>query len=59
MRDMRNAYKILFRKHEGKRPIMRFSHKWKDNIKMDIKYIWREGVNWLHLAQNNKSGKLL
>jgi hypothetical protein len=27
-------------------------HKWKDNIKMDLKEIGREGLDWIHLAQN-------
>jgi hypothetical protein len=32
---MRNAYKILVGKPEGKRPFGRPGHKWKDNIRMD------------------------
>jgi hypothetical protein len=58
-REMKNAYKILIGKHEGKRPIMRLSRRYEDDIKMDIKDLGREGVNWFHLAQNRASGELL
>jgi hypothetical protein len=33
--DRRDAYRILMRKPEGKRPPRRSRHKWEDNIKMD------------------------
>jgi hypothetical protein len=33
----RNAYKILVRKPEGKRPLERPRRKWVDNIKMDLR----------------------
>jgi hypothetical protein len=36
---VRNWYKILAGKPEGKRPIGRHRHKWKGNIKMDLKDI--------------------
>jgi hypothetical protein len=38
MGEMRNAYKILVRRPEGKRSLGRQRHRWKDNIKMDFKY---------------------
>jgi hypothetical protein len=34
---MRNAYKILVRKSEEKRPLRRSTHRWENNIKMDHK----------------------
>jgi hypothetical protein len=34
---MRNAYRILVGKPEGKRPLGRPRHRWVDNIKMDLK----------------------
>jgi hypothetical protein len=37
---MRNAYKILVGKPEGKRPLGRPRHRWEDNIKLDRKEIW-------------------
>lgn len=30
-------YKILVGKHEGKRPFERLRHRWKDDIKIDLK----------------------
>jgi hypothetical protein len=32
IREIRNAYKILIRKPEGKRPHGRPRHKWEDNV---------------------------
>jgi hypothetical protein len=40
MRNMRNKYKILVRKPEGKRPLVRSMHGWEDNIKINFKKIW-------------------
>jgi hypothetical protein len=34
--NMRNAYKILIRNTEGKRPLGRPGHKREDNIKVDL-----------------------
>jgi hypothetical protein len=34
---MRNAYKVLIRKPEGKRTFGRCRHRWKDNIKLDLR----------------------
>jgi hypothetical protein len=33
----KNAYKILVRKPEKKRPLGRHKHKWEDNTKINIK----------------------
>jgi hypothetical protein len=49
---MKNAYKILLGKREGKRPFRRTWHRWEDNIKIDLRKIRLEGVNWIHLAQD-------
>jgi hypothetical protein len=46
---MRNAY-ILVRKTEGKRPLERPRCRWEDNIRMDLREIGLEGVDWMHLA---------
>jgi len=34
------------------RPLERFMYRWEDNIKMDLKGIECEGVDWIHLAQD-------
>jgi hypothetical protein len=47
MQEMRNAYKP-----ERKRPLARPRCRWQDNIRMDLKEIMWEGVDWIHLAQD-------
>jgi hypothetical protein len=51
--EMRNAYKMLVGKPEGKRPVGRSRSRWENNNKM---YIWERvfgGVDWIHLAQDS------
>jgi hypothetical protein len=45
-----NASKILVGKPEGKRPLGRPTRRWEDSIRMDLREIWCERVDWLHLA---------
>jgi hypothetical protein len=49
---MRNAYTILIRKPDWKRPIGRLRRRWEDNIKMDLRETEREDGDWIHLAQD-------
>jgi hypothetical protein len=56
---MRYAYKILAGKPEWKRPLIRPRHRWDDYIKMDLRDIWLEGVNWIHLAQHRDQWQAL
>jgi hypothetical protein len=44
--------KISVRKAEGKRPLRRPRCKWEDNIRMHLREIRWEGVDWMHLAQD-------
>jgi hypothetical protein len=48
---MRNAYDILVRKPEDKRPIRTPRHRWEDNIRMDLREMVG-GVNWTCLAKD-------
>jgi hypothetical protein len=50
--ETRNAYRILVEKPEGKRPLGRPTRRWVDNIKMDLREIGWDGVDWIELAQN-------
>jgi hypothetical protein len=34
---LRNVYKILIGKPEGKRPLGRPRHRWEDNIRLDLR----------------------
>jgi hypothetical protein len=36
---------------EGKRPLERPRHRWKDNIKIDLTKIGLDVENWIRLAQ--------
>jgi hypothetical protein len=56
---MTNAYKILVRKPDGKRPLGRPTHRSEDNIRMDLGEIWWKmwtGFIWL---RTGISGRLL
>jgi hypothetical protein len=39
-------------KSEGKRPLELHRHRRKDNIKMNLKTVRFEGVNWIHVAED-------
>jgi hypothetical protein len=39
MGEVRNAYKVLVGKSEGKRPLGRPLHRWEDNIRMDLREV--------------------
>jgi hypothetical protein len=58
MGGMRNAYRILVGKPEGKRPLGRPKHRWEDNVEMDLREIGWEDANSIHLAQNMICGRL-
>jgi hypothetical protein len=47
-----NAYRVLVRKPEGKRPLGRHRRKWEYNIKMDVREIGWGGMDWIHLTQD-------
>jgi hypothetical protein len=51
MGEMRRECKILIRKPERKRPLVRPSRRWEDNIKTDFKERLCE-INWIQLAQD-------
>jgi hypothetical protein len=59
MRETRNAYRILVRKPEGKRPLGRPRRRWVDNIKMDLRGIGLDGMDWIDLAQDRDQWRAL
>jgi hypothetical protein len=34
-------------------------HRWEDNIKIDLRKIGWEGVDWMHVAQNRDQWQIL
>jgi len=39
--------------------IQNFRARWEDNIRVDCRKIGREGTDWMHLVQDETSGRLL
>jgi hypothetical protein len=52
MGEVRNLYRVLVGKPEGKSPLGRPRRRWDDGIKMDLREIVWGGVEWIHLAQD-------
>jgi hypothetical protein len=52
MGEGRGVYRVLVGRPEGKRPLQRPRRKWEDNIKMDLREIGIDGVNWIQLSQD-------
>jgi hypothetical protein len=46
----RNAYRILVGNPEGKRPLGR--RRWVENIKIDLREIGSDGMDWIDLVQD-------
>jgi hypothetical protein len=45
------AYRVVVGKPEGERPLGRHGSRWECNVKMDLKEIVLESVDWMNLAQ--------
>ena len=50
MEQFRNAYRVLVRKPESKRPLGRPRRRWEDNIKMDLREVDCDPGDWIDLA---------
>jgi len=50
--ETRNAYKIFVGKPKGMWPLGRPRRRLEDNIRMNLKEIWCEGVHWMHVAHD-------
>jgi hypothetical protein len=59
MGEKRNAYRILVGKPEGRRPLGRPRRRWVDNIKMDLRVIGCDGMDWIDLVQNRDKWRAL
>jgi hypothetical protein len=54
-----NAYRILVGMAEGKSPLGRRRRRWVDNIKMNLREIGWDGMDWIDLAQDINQWKAL
>jgi hypothetical protein len=52
MVEGRGVYRVLVGRHEGERPLGRPKHREEGNIKLDLREIRIDGVNWIQLAQD-------
>jgi hypothetical protein len=59
MGEIKNAYRILVGKPEGKRPLGRPKHRWMGNIKMDLREIRCDGMGWHDLDEDREQGSAL
>jgi hypothetical protein len=57
--EKRNAYRTSMGKPEENRPLGRPKYRWVDNIKMDLREIGWDGMDWIHLAQDRDQWKAL
>jgi hypothetical protein len=55
----RNAYRILAGKPDGQKPLGRQRRSWMNNIKMDLREIGWDGMDWIDLAQNRDHWRAL
>jgi len=59
MGEMRNAHKILVRKHEEKRPLGRPRSRLEDNIRMNVREMEYKVMSWMHLVQDSDKSRAL
>jgi hypothetical protein len=59
MWEKRNVYRLLVGKLERKRPLGRPRRRWVDNIKMDLREIEWDGMDWINLAEDRDHWRAL
>jgi hypothetical protein len=59
MGEKRNVYRILVGMPEGKRLLGRPRLRWVDNMKMDLREIGRDDMDWIDLTQNRDQWRAL
>jgi hypothetical protein len=57
--ENKNAHRILVGNPEGKRPLGRPRRRWVVNIKMDLREVGWDGIDWIDLAQDRDQWKAL
>jgi hypothetical protein len=59
MGETKNTYRIFVGKPEGKRQLGRPRRRWVDNIKMDIRELGWDGMDWIELPQDRDQWRAL
>jgi hypothetical protein len=59
MGERRGTYRALVGKPEGRRPFGRPRRSWEDNIKMDLREVGWEGMEWIEVAQDRDRWRAL
>jgi len=59
MGEVRGVYRILVGKPEGKRPLGRPKRRWMDYIRMGLQAVGCGYVDWIGLAQDRDSWRML
>jgi len=59
MGERRGVYRVFVGKPEGKRPLERSRHRWKDNIKTDLQEVRCGSMDWIDLAQDRDRWRAL
>jgi hypothetical protein len=49
---VRDVYRVSVGRPEGRRPLGRPKRRWEDNIKLGLREIGIDVVNWIRLAQD-------
>jgi hypothetical protein len=57
--EKRNTYRILVGNPEGKPPLGRPRRNWEDDIKMDLREIGWDYMDWIDLAQDRDHWQVL
>jgi hypothetical protein len=59
MGEKRNAYRLLVRKPEGKRPLVTSRRRWADNIRMELGGVGCGDVDWIGLSKDRNRWRAL
>jgi hypothetical protein len=59
MGQKRTAYKILVGEPEGKRPLGKPRCRWVEHIKMDLREIGWDGIDWIDVTQDRDQWRAL
>jgi hypothetical protein len=57
--EKRNAYRIMVGNPAGKGPLGRPRRRWVDNIKIDLREMGWNGMDWIDLAQDRDQWRAL